>query len=81
MFWIVWVGIGAFLAVLLSVSWWYDRDARRRGAVPRSGADMSRDRWRQERDIETEVSQVNNRAMTPKGQDAMRDAWRGKNQG
>ena len=74
----VWVGIGAFVAVLLGISWWYDRDARRRGATPRSGREMSRARWAQEREIARELSQVDNRSMTPKAGDALRDAWRGR---
>jgi hypothetical protein len=75
----VWAGIGAFVAILLAIAWWYDRDARKRGASPRSGAEMGRERRRQEAEIAREMSQVNTKAITPKGQDAMRDAWRGNN--
>ena len=78
MAWVVWICIGAFVVILLAISWWFDRDARKRGAKPRSGREMSRARWARDADISREMSQVNSKAMTPKSQDAFRDAWRGK---
>ena len=50
--WLVWVGIGVLLVALLVLSWWWDRDARRRGARPLSGAEMGRDRRVRDRAIE-----------------------------
>lgn len=78
MTWVVWAGIGGFVAILLAISWWYDRDARKRGATPASGKEMSRARWARDQEIAQEMSQVNNKTMTPKFGDAARDAWRGK---
>jgi hypothetical protein len=77
MAWLVWAGIGAVVGLLLAISWWYDRDARKRGAKMRSGGQMSRARWAKDAELAREMSQVNNKAMTPKSQDAYRNAWRG----
>lgn len=78
MWWLVWVGIGLLLVVLLAVSWWYDRDARRRGAKPLSGRQMGRERWARDLKIEQEVTQSSALGMTPRGSDAARDIWRGR---
>lgn len=74
----VWVGIGLFLVACLAVSWSLDHAARKRGATPRSGAEISRARWKQERDAAREMSQVNRAGMLPRLHDAARDMWRGK---
>lgn len=78
MWWLVWVGVGLLVLVLLGVSWWYDRDARRRGATPLSGRQMGRERWARDRNIEQEVTQLSPMGMTPHGNDAARDIWRGR---
>jgi hypothetical protein len=63
--------------VLLGISWWLDRDARRRGATPLSAGQMSRGRWARDRGIQQEVSQVSPLGLTPHSEDAARDIWRG----
>lgn len=78
MWWLVWAGLGLLVLALLAVSWWYDRDARRRGAAPLSGSQMGRARWARDRAIEQEVTQVGPMGMTPRGNDAARDVWRGR---
>jgi hypothetical protein len=78
MWWLVWVGLGLLLLVLLAVSWWYDRDARRRGATPLSGRHMGRERWARDREIEQQVTQVTPMGMTPRAYDASRGIWRGR---
>jgi hypothetical protein len=77
MSWVVWPAIAAFVLGLLTVSRWYDRDACKRGVTPLSGKEMSRARRANERALTGEMSQVISRGMTPKSQDALRDAWRG----
>jgi hypothetical protein len=76
--WLVWIGIGAVVVGLLVVSWWYDRDARRRGARPLSGGQMGRGSWARDRAVEQDVTQVSPMGMTPRGSDAARDIWRGR---
>jgi hypothetical protein len=76
--WLVWVGIGVLLVVLLGVSWWSDRNTRRRGAAPRSAQEMSRERWARDRNIQQEVTQVEGMGLTPRSSDAARDTWRGR---
>jgi hypothetical protein len=75
--WLVWVGIGAVLLALLAISWWLDRDARRRGATPLSAGEMNRGRWARDRGLEQEVTQVSPQGLSPRSQDAARDIWRG----
>jgi hypothetical protein len=75
--WVVWVGIGAVLLALLAISWWLDRDARRRGATPLGAGEMSRGRRARDRGIEQEVTQVSPLGLTPRSEDAVRDIWRG----
>lgn len=77
MWWLVWAGIGAVLVALLGISWWLDRDARRRGATPLSAGQMSKGRWARDRALQQEVTQVSPQGLTPRGQDAARDVWRG----
>jgi hypothetical protein len=78
MWWLVWVGLGSLLLLLLAVSWWYDRDARRRGATPLSGRQMGRARRARDLRIQQEVSRTSPMGMTPRGNDAARDIWHGR---
>lgn len=75
---LVWAGIGLFLAVLLTISWWYDRDARRRGATPSSAGSMVRasrqSRWAARR----QESQLLFGGATPRTMDGLRDAQDGR---
>jgi hypothetical protein len=76
--WVILTVIGLVVVVLLGVSWWLDRDARRRGARPLSGADMGRERWTRHQRIEQELTQLNTQGMLPRTGDAARDIWRGE---
>lgn len=64
------------VAGCLAVSWWFDRDARRRGAVPHSGSSMgsaARDRrW----DTVRRTSQLLLGGATPRSQDAHAATWK-----
>lgn len=77
MLWVVWAGIGLLLAVLLAVSWWFDRDARRRGATPLTGGQMARARRTRLLDTARQESQVFSKGATPHSSDAARDIWHG----
>lgn len=76
MVWLVWSGIAVFVAVLLGVSFWYDRDARRRGASPLSSDSMVEatrtNRWQTVR----HSSQLLQGGATPRSQDAHSQTWK-----
>ena len=76
--WLVWTGIGLFLAVLLTVSWWYDRDARRRGATVLGSGRMARGRRQRILDVERQEVQLFTKGATPRTSDAARDIWEGR---
>lgn len=73
---VVWSGLGLLVVVLLAVSWWLDRDARRRGARPLRSGDMDRARRARDWELRREMNQVG-KGMLPKTEDARRDIWRG----
>jgi hypothetical protein len=75
---LVWIGIGGLLAVLLGVSWWLDRDARRRGATPLRAGAMIRARWQRNLDTERREAQLFSQGATPRVTDAARDIWDGR---
>lgn len=74
---LVWTGIGLFLAALLTISWWYDRDARRRGATPLSGGQIARAR-RGVLETARQENAVFSKGATPRAVDAARDIWEGR---
>jgi hypothetical protein len=76
--WLVWTGIGALLAVLLAVSWWYDRDARRHGGTPLSAGQMNRARRGRLEDTWLQETQVLTKGATPRTSEAARDIWAGR---
>lgn len=75
---LVWTGIGLFLAVLLTISWWYDRDARRRGATPSSSGGMLRTRRQVRLEAARRESQLRGGGALPRTVDGLRDAWEGR---
>jgi hypothetical protein len=76
MTWVVWTVLGVLVVGLLAVSWWFDRDARRRGATPTSGAAMgSAARGRKLETLRRSSQQVMGGA-TPRSQDAHAETWR-----
>ena len=72
----VWTAIGLLVGGLLLVSWWFDRDARRRGATPLSGATMGRATRGRKLETLRRASQQQTGGITPQGQDAYRETWR-----
>jgi hypothetical protein len=76
--WLVWTAIGLFVAALVTVSWWYDRDARRRGATPLTGAQMVRGRRQRAQDIARQESRLIGKGATPRSVDGARDIWNGR---
>ena len=73
------LGPVAVLLVGLGVlSWWWDHDARKRGATPLSGGAMQRARWSRNLEVERQMNSVLRKGATPRVQDAARDAWNGK---
>jgi hypothetical protein len=60
------------------LSWWWDHDARKRGATPLSGGAMQRARWSRNLDNERQLNSVVTKGATPRTQDAAQDAWKGK---
>ena len=78
MVWVFWGGVAAFLGGIGALSWWFDRDARRRGATPLSGGAMQRARWARNFDTERKLNAVMTKGMTPRSHDAARDTWDGK---
>jgi hypothetical protein len=75
--WIVWSGIGVVLAALLGVSWWYDRDARRRGASPLRGGQMARARRQRVLDTARLETKVLDKGVTPRSTEGVRRMWDG----
>jgi hypothetical protein len=78
MVWVFWGGVAAFLGGIGGLSWWLDRDARKRGATPLSGGQMQRARWARNLEMERELNQVATKGATPRSQDAARDIWKGR---
>ena len=73
------LGPVAVLLVGLGVlSWWWDHDARKRGATPLSGGAMQRARWSRNLEVERQMNSVLTKGATPRTQDAAQDAWKGK---
>jgi hypothetical protein len=75
--WIVWCGIGLLVAALVAVSWWYDRDARGRGATPLTGAQMARGRRQRDYDILRQETSLVNKGVTPRSVEDARRTWNG----
>jgi hypothetical protein len=78
MVWVFWGSVAVLLVGLAVLSWWWDRDARKRGATPLSGGAMHRARWSRRLDVERQLNTVLTKGATPRAQDGYRDAWRGK---
>jgi hypothetical protein len=81
MVWVFWGGVAIFLGGIGALSWWFDHDARSRGATPLSGGAMQRARWSRRFDAEQRMNAVVTKGMTPRAQDAARDAWEGRQSG
>ncbi|SCX53066.1 hypothetical protein SAMN03159343_2910 [Klenkia marina] len=73
---LVWTAIGLLVGGLLLVAWWFDRDARRRGATPLSGATMGADASSRRWEVRRRESQQLLGGATPRGQDAHHGTWR-----
>jgi hypothetical protein len=80
MAWIVWGSLGAVVLGSLAVSWWFDRDARRRGAAVRSSGEMWTAARRRRWEVTRETSQQSSFGGTPRVQDQLRAEWRGRSQ-
>ena len=78
MVWVFWGSVAVLLMGLGFLSWWWDHDARKRGATPLSGGAMQRARWSRNLEVERQVNSVLTKGATPRVQDAARDAWNGK---
>jgi hypothetical protein len=78
MVWVFWGSVAVLLVGLGVLSWWWDHDARKRGATPLSGGAMQRARWSRNLEVERQLNSVLTKGATPQGQDAARDAWNGK---
>ena len=78
MVWVFWGSVAVLLVGLGFLSWWWDHDARKRGATPLSGGAMQRARWSRNLEVERQVNSVLTKGATPRVQDAARDAWNGK---
>ena len=78
MVWVFWGSVAAFLVGIGALSWWWDRDARKRGATPLSGGAMQRARWSRRFDAERRMNAVVTKGLTPRSHDAVRDTWDGK---
>ena len=78
MVWVFWGSVAVLLVGLGVLSWWWDHDARKRGATPLSGGAMQRARWSRNLEVERQVNSVLTKGATPRVQDAARDAWNGK---
>jgi hypothetical protein len=78
MVWVFWGAVALLLVGLGVLSWWWDHDARKRGATPLSGGAMQRARWSRNLDIERRLNSVLTKGATPRTQDAAQDAWKGK---
>ena len=78
MVWVFWGSVAVLLVGLGFLSWWWDHDARKRGATPLSGGAMQRARWSRNLEVERQMNSVLTKGATPRVQDAARDAWNGK---
>jgi hypothetical protein len=78
MVWVFWGSVAVLLVGLGFLSWWWDHDARKRGATPLSGGAMQRARWSRNLDNERQLNSVVTKGATPRTQDAAQDAWKGK---
>jgi hypothetical protein len=78
MVWLFWSAVAVFLLGIAALSWWWDHDARKRGATPLSGGEMQRARWSRRLDVERQLNAVITKGATPRTQDAAQDAWKGK---
>ncbi len=76
MTWLVWTVLGVVVVGLLAVSWWFDRDARRRGATPHSGAEMGSAARGRKLETLRRSSQQEFGGVTPQSQDAWARTWR-----
>lgn len=76
MAWLLWTGIAVFITSLLAVSYWHDRDARKRGATPSSAGSMVEaarsNRW----EVVRRGSAQLQGGMTPRSQDAHDKTWK-----
>jgi hypothetical protein len=78
MVWVFWGSVAVLLVGLGVLSWWWDHDARKRGATPLSGGAMQRARWSRNLEVERQMNSVLTKGATPRVQDSARDAWNGK---
>jgi hypothetical protein len=76
--WVFWGAVTVLLGGLGAMSWWWDHDARERGATPLRGGAMQRARWARRLEVERQLNAVMTKGATPRTQDASRDAWNGK---
>jgi len=79
MVWVFWGAVVLFLGGLATLSWWWDRDARKRGATPLSGGAMHRARWSLNLETERKLNSVVTKGATPRTQDAAQAVWKGTN--
>ena len=77
MAWFVWGALGGVVLLSLVVSWWFDRDARRRGAAVRSSGAMWREARGRRWEVERQESQLLQSGGSPKAQDHLREQFRG----
>jgi hypothetical protein len=77
MVWVFWGAVVLVLGGLAAVSWWWDHDARKRGASPLSGGAMQRARWSRNLEVERKLNSVVTKGATPRMQDAAQDVWKG----
>ena len=75
MTWFGWLVTGV-PAVLLAVSWWYDRDARRRGARVRSAGELAGDAYDRRKATLQRLGQKQREGMTPRSVDDAARTWR-----
>jgi hypothetical protein len=78
MVWVFWGSVAVLLVGLAVLSWWWDRDARKRGATPLSVGAMHRARWSRRLEVERQLNSVVTKGATPRTQDAAQDVWKGK---
>ncbi|MCO7222636.1 hypothetical protein [Klenkia sp. PcliD-1-E] len=76
MAWLVWTVLGVVVVGSLAVGWWFDRDARRRGATPHSGAAMGSAARGRRWDVRRREAQQGMGGATPQSQDAWAETWR-----
>jgi len=75
--WLVW-SVAGVLVLALATSWWFDRDARRRGANPRSAAGMASSARSHRWETVRRESQMVQGGATPGTADAHAATWKGK---